>query len=152
MRIRDEDGQALLLLVVFVAAVLVAFALFVGTAHRYDVRGEVQKAADAAAIAGAQHAVLVEKRDARGIVYCRRVAVDPVAGPSAAKNFWDRNITGIPGVKANSFLAVATGDTLVITASVDIAPQGIVGEGDVVTVTVTAAAREKQPSDAVPCD
>lgn len=151
MRLRDEGGQALVLLVVFVAAVLVAFAMVVGTAHRYDVRGEVQKAADAAALAGAQHAVVTEKRDARGIVYCASVAVDPDAGPAAAKAVWSANIRSIPGYRADRVAVLVDGDVLTVVGEVDVAPQGIVREDGVVTVTVTATAREGQSSEGPPC-
>src|SRR3954452_16722170 len=54
LRTRPEDGQALLLVVGILAAVLVGSLVLGGVAHAIGVRGDRQRAADLAALAGAR--------------------------------------------------------------------------------------------------
>jgi hypothetical protein len=81
---REQAGSLLPFAVLMVLAFALAALPFLSAAYLVGTRWYVQRAADAAALAGAGQQVVRTLTDARGIVYCETVAVDPVAGPQAA--------------------------------------------------------------------
>ncbi len=80
-----------------------------------------QRAADAAALAGAQHVTVSKQVDARGAVYCVQVAVDPAAAAPAAKTYWTKDTASVP-VTTASFAATAKGATLTVDVAVTAPP------------------------------
>ena len=80
-----------------------------------------QRAADAAALAGAQHVTISKQVDARGAVYCEQVAVDPGPAATAAKAYWSQNTASVP-LTAAPFAATAKGATLTVDAAVTAPP------------------------------
>ncbi len=115
-------------------------------------RSAVQRAADAAALAGAGRALIAKQVDARGNTYCESLAVDPVNAPSAAAAYWAENTAAIPSLQTTDFLALPAGPTLTVQATVS-APGGgleLFGQGTV-TWTVTAEAELQQPPGVAAC-
>jgi hypothetical protein len=115
-------------------------------------RSAVQRAADAAALAGAGQAIVAAQSDARGNLYCEDLAVDPVQGPATAARYWTRNARLLLSLQTESFVALPAGRTLQVLAIVRAPGGGLVFAGaSRVTWTVTAEAEIVQPSGVPTC-
>jgi hypothetical protein len=129
----DEGGSILPFAVILLLLFVLAALPFLSAGYLEGTRWYVQRAADAAALAGAGRQVIQTQTDARGIVYCETVAVDPVAGPQAAATYWASNTVSQPSLVTQSFSAVPSGGTITVQATVQ-APGGaliLVGQPDV---------------------
>jgi hypothetical protein len=136
----------LLLLFVLVAMPFMSAAALEGT------RWYTQRAADAAALAGASQQVVAQQTDARGIVYCETVAVDPLAGPQAASVYWSADTGQASGLATTRFVAAPNGDTLTVQASVRVPGGGMILVGQPsVSWTVLAEARARNSSGLPDC-
>lgn len=135
-----------LLMLIALALPLLSAGWLLGT------RTAVQRAADAAALAGAGQAVLQRQVDARGTTYCESLAVDPVAGPTAAADYWTENTSAIPGLATTDFVALPHGPDLTVQATVSAPPGGLLLLGQTsVTWTVTAEAEVQRPAAVPSC-
>jgi len=151
-RLRGEQAAvlplSLLLILAFIWFIfpLVTWMLTDGT------RTLTQRAADAAALAGASQAILSEQTDARGVVYCDTVAIDPSAAPAAAARFWQQNTSALPSLQTTSFRVVAAGNALTVTASVAAPSGGFLFWGfGTLQWSVAATATALYPQGATPC-
>jgi hypothetical protein len=110
---------------VFVLLLVLGAIPVVAAAWLEGARWYAQRAADAAALAGAEQQVVIREVDARGIVYCETVAVDPVAAPQAAESYWRRDTASFPGFATLAWQAVPQGRTLTLQATVSVPPGGL---------------------------
>lgn len=111
-----------------------------------------QRAADAAALAGASQAVLSQQTDARGIVYCDTVAVDASAGPVAAAQYWQKNTAALRSLQTTAFTAVPGANSLTVTASVAVPSGGFLFWGfTTLNWSVTSTATALYPPGTSPC-
>lgn len=97
---------------------IVALVAVPGLALGYFLRASAASAADAAALACASQAVVTQEVDARGVVYAREVAVDPVAGPAAAARAWAAALGRVPAARTAAFAAQAAGAECRVRAAV----------------------------------
>jgi hypothetical protein len=112
----------------------------------------VQRAADAAALAGASQSVLTEQTDARGAVYCETVTVDPREAPAVAARYWRANTSALRSLRTSSFAAVPSGNRLTVRATVSIPPGAFVLWGfSELTWSVEATAEAVQPATVPAC-
>lgn len=103
-----EDGQVLVLGVLFVALGLVAMLVVPGLAIGYAEHAGVQSAADASALACASQARITEYVDARGEIYQETVAVNKTLAAQAGAVVWGDNVAFWP-VRTVFFAAVPAG-------------------------------------------
>ncbi len=152
-RFRSERRAAVIPLTLFLILAFIWFTFPLITWMMLDAsRTVTQRAADAAALAGAGQAVLSQQTDARGEVYCGTVAVDPTAGPVAAAQFWAKNTAALPSLQTAAFAAVPTGNALTVTATVTVPSGGFVFWGfRALTWSVTATATALYPPGTPPC-
>ncbi len=134
----------MMLLLCLLAVPVLSAAWLIGT------RTAVQRAADAAALAGAGLAVVAQQVDARGDVYCATAAVDPVQGPAVAAQYWARNVTGIPTLQTLAFVARPQGATLTVQGTVSAAAP-LRSPSSRTVWTVTAVAELRQPAGVAAC-
>lgn len=130
----------------FLAAPMLQMAIVSGT------RVLVQQAADAAALAGAQQAVVREEVDARGAVYCESLAVDPVAAPGKAAETWQANVASQPSLQALTWVPAPDGMKFGLQSTVSLPPGGLIlmGFRDV-EFPVAAQAEQVQPEGVAAC-
>jgi hypothetical protein len=146
----DERGQVLPLAVVMLLVLLLLAVPVLSAGWLLGTRSAAQRAADAAALAGAGQAVLAREVDARGAVYCARIAVNPVGGPAAAARYWTRNTAALASIRTRAFVAVPDGALLTVQATVAAANPLWAGQ-PATTWTVTAVARVQQPPGIPAC-
>jgi hypothetical protein len=148
----DRRG-AILPLALLLTLAFVWFALPLLTWIGLDgTRVLVQRAADAAALAGAGQAILTRQTDARGQVYCQTLAVDPVAGPVAAARYWQADTAALPSLVTAAFAATASGNRLTVAATVQVPSGGFVFWGfSTLSWTVQATAEAVYPSGVPTC-
>lgn len=146
----DERGQVLPLAVVMLLVLLLLAVPVLSAGWLLGTRSAAQRAADAAALAGAGQALLAREVDARGTVYCARVAVNPVSGPAVAAQYWARNTAALATMRTRAFVAVPDGAVLTVQATV-IAADPLWAAQAAATWTVTAVARVQQPPGIPPC-
>jgi hypothetical protein len=150
--LREERGQVLPL-ALFLILCLILFAMPLLTSDLAT--GTViltQRAADAAAIAGASEAILSTQSDARGTTYCTTVAVDPTAAPAAAAHAWQTYLSSDPSLTTTAFSALPNGPSLTVTVSVSMPPGGFVLFGKpALAWTVSATAQALQPAGTTAC-
>ena len=143
----EERAQVLPLAVILVVVLALLTVPVLSAGWLMGTRSASQRAADAAALAGAGQAVVARQVDARGDAYCASIAVDPVRGPAAAARYWALNAAGM---QTRSFSAVPQGATLTVRASVAARAPLWTGER-VVTWDVVAIAKVVQPAGAPAC-
>jgi hypothetical protein len=146
----DTRGQVLPLAVVLLLVLTLLAVPLLTAGWLLGARSLAQRAADAAALAGAGQAVLARQVDARGDTYCESIAVDPVAGPALAARYWARNLGAIPGLGTETFSVLPQGPTLTVQAQVGAAVPLWAGK-PTVTWTVTAVAKVVQPAGVPAC-
>ncbi len=149
---RDERGQILPLALLLLLAMMVLTLPMITANQTYGSVALVQRAADAAAIAGAGQAILEKQTDARGQVYCETVAVNPSTAPTVAAQFWQNNLASMPSIQTVAFSAVPNGATLTVTATVSMPGGGftLVGQNSL-SWSLLAEAEVVQPSGVPAC-
>ena len=121
---------------------ILALVAVPGLALGYFLRAAASSAADAAALACASQAEVTTQVDARGVVYGRVVAVDPVAGPAAAARTWAAALRRVPAAHTAAFSARTAGAECLVRAAVgaDFGLGGLLGRAGF-EVRVAADAR-----------
>ena len=152
-RFRSEQRAAVIPLTLFLILAFIWFMFPMVTWMMLDgTRTLTQRAADAAALAGASQAILSQQTDARGAVYCDTVAVDASAGPVAAAQYWQKNTAALPSLQTTAFTAVSNANSLSVTASVTAPSGGFVFWGfTTLNWSVTATATALYPPGSTPC-
>ena len=147
----DQRGQAWPLVLTLLLGLILLALPIIATGYAEGTLWLTQQAADAAALAGAQHTVTEQQTDAAGTVFCQSVAVDPIAGPAAALRYWDANLAAMPSLQTVSFLAVPDGNTLSVQAKVNLPGGGLALVGDqTLTWQVAAEAQTAAPASGLP--
>ena len=147
----DQRGQAWPLVLTLLLGLILLALPIIATGYAEGTLWLTQQAADAAALAGAQHTVTEQQTDAAGTVFCQSVAVDPLAGPAAAQHYWNANLAAMPSLVTTSFLAVPDGSTLSIQASVSVPGGGLALVGvPTLTWQVRAEAQAVAPASGLP--
>ena len=135
--------------VLLIVAVLLPLLGGVGVAEVAAARAGVRVAADAAALAGAQQAIVTEQTDATGTVYSYSVQINAATAPTAARDAWNANSALFMGGSTTSFhVSIDNNPAPGAPATIDIVgsvtfpdtPLALVGAGKTDTVTVQAIA------------
>jgi Flp pilus assembly protein TadG len=121
MRTRDEAGQTLVMLVIFMMAVLACCAFVIDMGGWYHSKREAQAAADAAALAGAQN------------------IANGTWSTASAQNFAKNQLPGESAVTVQSTYLTAN-DSVQVTVSYD-APTYFATVFGIKTIHITASAR-----------
>lgn len=120
-----QEGQALIAVAVWLGVLVLLALAGLDWAFLKGTAARTQAAADAAALTGAQHTLVAVQTDARGRIYARTAAVDPVAGPRSALAAWQRAVASIPGLRVLTVSAVASGQDLAFSATVRLGTPGL---------------------------
>lgn len=97
---RSERGIALVWLAVILGVTALLLVVGIDLLRVWVLWGRLQKAVDAAALAGAGSARVREEVDARGTVYAREVLLDPVEAKQEAEKVLNANLAELGVVEA----------------------------------------------------
>mgnify|MGYP001348598738 CR=1 FL=1 len=92
---RDDRGQSIVFVALFLLFVGLLFLVSMGVAVAYAQLARTQAAADAGALAGARQA-LVREIKVGGNSICRLAEIDPATAGQKAREVWNLNLGGTP--------------------------------------------------------